>query len=389
MTVKISYIFSTLLILSGLVSCVKVNTIDSRTIEDVSWVVVCKDVSETTKAASVLDTESSFATCVWKLNEGQTWAANRASAVIQNRGGISGLASGSQTSGTVSYDEPSGKWKIGGAKLYWPETGSFNFLSFTAANINDATPLYNINKLTSAQKQKIKTTAAAGLTVTGWNSDNDKTADLLVAEMQVDKKSSNSYLGMNGVATEFSHILSNVKFIFLKSAQPISYVDKKPDNTTITVNSISLKNYWYVGNFINGGSKNQEWTFNSASNANVKNNEIIYNTTKVLEEESGIEYGHLYIPQLLYDVKKNYGGGNYTETSLVINYSIKYLSNPAENKTATLTLPTTMSSNSWDPGKIYIYTIRIGANKAPIEFDASVGDWPTGDGLYNGGGIEI
>lgn len=389
------YLLLLLLIGSSAVSCIKVE--EQETYEEIVWNVVCHKASSKpdTKAAQAMENNANFATCVWRLdNDSHSWATNKNIATFVELGPVTGFRSGSKATGIVSYDPAIEKWKISGYKLMWPEIGSLNVYSFTAGRTNASPICYKINDpaiLTNTQKGKIEPTKE-GLNIVAWDTTtDDQYVDLLVSEMQVDKRSPSSYQGMNGLVTEFSHIMTKVNFQFFKSEQPISYVDHIPANTTIRLREVKFKNYWYKANYINGGTASQRWVYSSpASDSYVKRNpENIFSGTENLSITTPLERGHLYIPQNLYDVNKNFGAYDLTEATLVISYDIIYDGNTTPKNNVEIPLPSRMGSNVWNPGMIYTYVIKIGGQQVPIEFEASTGEWGTGDGLINGGEAEI
>lgn len=391
---KTNHILPLFLLLSlfgGVTSCVEINPGEVDLFKEIVWQTVCNKPS--TRAASALDLSSTFSTCVWQLGNGETWAANKASALLLNRR-AAGEPSG--ITGTVSYDAGLSKWKIAAGAIYWPEVGNLNFLSYTVGDIrhpsgDGVNPPYTFNWLTNTQKAKFAP-ATSGLSISNWSSDDDGDKDVIVADMQTDKTFPSSYLGMTGVITEFHHVLSKVNFVFLKSNQGINFTDGNPANTTIRLKRVELQNYWFVGSLIEGGTGSERWTLSAASASNVKLSKVLFNGTQDLDTEDASlsSWESLHIPQDLFSMTKNFGAyTNLAETKIYVEYDVTYNSSTL-SKTATISLPANFASTIWEKGKAYTYTLKIGAQLAPIEFTASVGDWIVDtSSLTNGGVLEL
>lgn len=380
--------------------CVKDNPADLRTLSDIHWDVVCSSSAPQTKAASVLNHAADFASCVWELADGKHWgtAADRATAELRLAG------PGEYYTGIVKYDPSIGKWKIPGKKLFWPEAGSYTFLSFTVGDYDTPSNPPSFENLASGLKAKFGA-SQEGISITAWDSDTeDSHRDVLISNIDIERSAAAAgYLGMDGVMTEFRHVLSQVDFRFLKSSQAINFPNGDIEGTTIRLKKVALKNFWHVGDLLSGGTIAERWAFaalpesataeqiDAAKAASLHESLTLFDSAidgeRILStsDASQSSYSSLYIPQDLFDKTRNFGSHvhgtatSLTETSIEILYTVQ-LRDQAESevKTAIISFPENIEHNVWMRSKKYIYDFRIGARAIPIEFDADVSPWDVG-----------
>lgn len=295
-----------------------------------------------TKAATAYSTSDTFKSWAWYLPEGQSWAKNQADAKAYFE--------------DVTVEFQTDKWEGVGGPYYWPKTGSLSFWSYSPASLPQV----------SGTSTSGVSVAKDGVSLTDWklNAGTNQGSDFMVADFKSDLKANALTYGYLGVPTLFRHKLAKVT-IQASTA-------KAPSATNIVkLYKVSLKQVYTKGSYTPADASTAE----SWSRSELE--EIV-----VFENTAGLELNltaHnvtldgkslLVIPQIL---NADTGRGTGNDVSLYIEYSINSTSNTADKKL------TDIKSYLWGIGQHTVYNIVIGEENEPIEFDAGVSDWRTGD----------
>lgn len=187
--------------------------------------------STQTKAATPYSTSGKFYSWAWMLQDGKTWAANKADAQLFIDRSV------------VSYHTPENAW-YSVPDHYWPHSG-YN-LTFFAASPSD--------QLGTA----VSCTAADGITITDWNVNDNLGVDIMVADIAANKTSGDNQSSGGwapGVPTIFRHKLSKISgFTFnLQKDYANSHTEGNYQRGDITylLKSVAIKNMPQKGSYVN------------------------------------------------------------------------------------------------------------------------------------------
>ncbi len=301
--------------------------------------------------ASDYPTTVPFKSYAWYLPADKTWAADKADAVPYFA--------------DVTVEYQTDKWRGADKSYYWPRLGSLSFWSYSPASIPGASSTSGV----SVTKD--------GVTLTDWTVDasTHQDIDFMVADFKSDLKANTLTYGWQGVPTLFRHKLAKVTVqASVGAADPN---DKTKPLEKVIIYKVSFKQVYTKGSY----TPEQAATATSEAKPESWGSRSELREIVIFDKPDGYMFtdlkaqnitldgkGLLVIPQVLNaDTARGSNG-----VSLYIEYSIN-----DTRGTADRLLPE-IKSQLWDIGKHYTYSIVIGEENEPIEFDAKVGDWTAG-----------
>jgi len=344
-------------LLPAAVCCVKID--DTRQEGDVAISYNTVLEQPRTKAATAYREDVPFKSYAWYLPNGKTWRNDKANAVPYF------------ADATISFDTGSSVWRDASNHYYWPKAGSLSFRSYSPASIPVA-------GATSADGISV---TKDGVTLTNWqlNGTTHQDIDFMVADLTSDRAANATTYGYLGVPTLFRHKLA--KLTVQASSGSVPTAGQEPKIYKISLKYIFTKgSYTPAAEAAAGGTATPEaWGSKSAmeeivifeDSAGQTINTTAYNFTGAV--------GLLVIPQVL---------NTYVATADSRTVAASIYVEYAYYDTATGGYPSTPSSAEktfegiksyfWAIGHHYTYSLVIGEENEPIEFDAGVADWADG-----------
>ena len=317
-----------------------------------------------TKAASSFASNRHFTSYAYMLPFGQTWDSKYST----------GSAYIADADIYYHNTDPNYEWKAD-KTYYWPKQGSLTFFAWSTytdskASLTDAT---------------VSCTQAKGIQVDKFDIKKNKNVDFLVAEVAKDMKANtsnhedeSSHTWAKGVPTVFKHALSKLVFkvVTVKGETEHNYTS---DNVTFTVKSIKLKgvnnNLAYSQDWQSGSTASKHtWTdpdpLVELEEVPVFTGEQVATNTATALTPAGSDYS-IVIPQtfddgdvleIIYEIKTEFISGKPVTERVTIN-----------DKKLSEVYPA-----SWEPGKEYTLTIKLGIDE--VLWDPDIQPWETGTG---------
>lgn len=294
-----------------------------------------------TKAASSYNTTDTFKSWAWYLPEGKNWSADKANA----------LAYFSNV--TVAFNTD--KWEGEGGPYFWPKKGSLSFISLSPASVAQTGNL-SVDKY--------------GVTLNNWklNATTNQDIDFMIADFKSDLKTNTNTYGYLGVPTLFRHKLAKITVQASTASAPSA-------TNVVKLYKVSLRNVYTRGTYTPDREASGTTAAASESWSRSEVEEVV-----IFQNNSGLELDLtaqnvtlngkdlLVIPQIL-----NAVGTTRSDVSLYVEYSI----NSTTHSTADKKL-TALKSYLWGIGQHITYSIVIGEENEPIEFDAGVSGCESG-----------
>ena len=295
-----------------------------------------------TKAATAYSTSDSFKSFAWYLPEGKIWSADKDDAVAYFK--------------DVTVEFQTDKWRGADKQYFWPKLGSLSFWSYSPAAIS------------ATGKASVTT---EGVSLTGWtlNETTNQDIDFMIADFKSDLKTNTLTYGYLGVPTLFRHKLAKV------TVQASTAADTSATNR-VKIYKVSLKRVYTVGSY----TPEKAATATSEAAAETWSNRSSLKEIVIFENSKGLALGLtaqnitldgnslLVIPQVLNGDSSRGTSG----VSLYIEYSINGQKGTADK------LLSDIKSQLWGIGQHTTYSIVVGEENEPIEFNAGVGDWGEG-----------
>ncbi len=310
-----------------------------------------------TKAATAYSEDVPFKSYAWYLPAGKSWARDKSDATAYF------------ADATISFD--SGVWRNTEQHYYWPKEGSLSFRSYSPASI----PVASATSTDGISVDK------DGVTLTNWvlNKTTNQDTDFMVADLTSDRTANVNTYGYLGVPTLFRHKLA--KLTIQASSGPVPTAGQEPKIYKISLKYIFTKGtYTPAAEAAAGGTATPEaW----GSKGNMEEIVIFEDSAGQTVDTKAHNFtgasGLLVIPQVL----NTYTAATDSRSTPAAIY-VEY----AYYDTATGGYPSTPSSAEksfegvesylWAIGYQYTYSLVIGEENEPIEFDAGVADWSNG-----------
>lgn len=223
---------------------------------------------------------------------------------------------------------------------YWPLSGSLDFHAYSPS---------------SASSHGVDIDATNGVTATGYTVQNNTqmTTDLCYASATVADCGNHP----DSVPLAFSHALTQVVF----RVKAAAYYTTNSSTVALSMTSLSLSGIYSIGDFASGAWTNQ----NTAYTYTLSNSEtaLTYDGSHVpnVFDVSTL----LYLPQTIpADARLNVG--------YIVSQTVSGTTYTVDNPPVSIPLRNTVTE--WQPGKKYIYTIKIGLDNL-ITFTASTVAW--------------
>ena len=285
-----------------------------------------------------------FAAFAAQLNEGQTWAANKANATT--------LINGDQVVYNTYYP---GAWTTQQA-YYWPLKGSLSFFAYSPWDDAQGNKINNI----------AFTPTTGELKVTGWDvtATKYKDVDLMIADPKYDQTEA---ISASGVPTVFRHKLAQLSF---RAGLAGEY---KEGGTTyeIWLRKVTLKNVYTSGNY-SSTENSGRWT-----NLGGKENVVIY------QDATGVKLSHLSATTLGSNMLMMPQGHEDSASSATLEI-VYYDTKSGNVESVDIILRHLFPDSNWIINSHYTYSIMIDRGDPDyIEFNPPTvaGDWVDG-GTY-------
>lgn len=323
----------TYLALALLLSCTRIEVQDWEPQSLVAYNVVSSTAAQT-KVTTAFPTTSTFMSSAYQLNSGQSWDSNYASSTLKF--------------GPEEVKYMGTYWSTGN-KHFWEDGKTLTFFSYAPASLSSL-------GLTISKE---------GVSVNAWDVTDASKKDklILVADVAKDKVKNESFAGFTGVPTHFRHKLCKVSIRLAKST-----LSKADD---IYVTKLSIGSYYAKADFKKGGTDAESWT----NLQNPVSETVLYEaaTGKPLSDAFWV-LDNVMIPQTLT-----------AESYLKISYRSVKSGVTKDEDPVTLYFMKDFRSGIWAIGTHVTYTLKVGAGRVPIQFEASADAW-TQEGTT---GIEI
>ncbi len=344
-------------LLPAAVCCVKIDDMQQEGNVAIAYNTVLEQPR--TKAATAYREDVPFKSYAWYLPTGQTWARNKADAVPYF------------ADATISFD--GGVWRNTAQHYYWPKKGSLSFRSYSPASIPVAG---------AAGTDGISVTKD-GVSLANWklNKTTNQDIDFMVADLTSDRTANATTYGYLGVPTLFRHKLA--KLTIQASSGSVPTVGQEPKIYKISLKYIFTKGSYTLASEAAAGvaATAESWGSRSETEEIVifekSAGQTITEKATVFSGTSGL----LVIPQVLN--KYTYTATTDSRTvaaSIYIEYAYYDTATggyPAAPSSAEKTFEG-IKSSYWAIGHHYTYSLVIGEENEPIEFDAGVADWSDG-----------
>ncbi len=295
-----------------------------------------------TKAATAYSTSDSFKSFAWYLPDGKLWKTDKEDAAEYFK--------------DVTVEFQTDKWRGADRQYFWPKVGSLSFWSYSPAAIS-ATGKASVTK--------------DGVSLSNWelNATTNQNIDFMIADFKSDLKANTITYGYLGVPTLFRHKLAKV------TVQASTAADTSATNR-VKIYKVSLRRVYTVGSYTPGMAA----TGTSEATAETWGNRSSLKEIVIFENAAGLSLGLtaqnitldgnglLVIPQVLNaDSARGTSG-----VSLYVEYSINGQKYTAEK------LLSDIKSQLWGIGQHTTYSIVVGEENEPIEFNGNVGPWGEG-----------
>lgn len=323
----------TYLALALLLSCTRIEVQDWEPQSLVAYNVVSSTAAQT-KATTAFPTTSTFMSSAYQLNSGQSWDSNYA---------LSTWKFGPEE---VKY---MGTYWSTDVKHFWEDDKTLTFFSYAPASLSSL-------GLTISKE---------GVSVNAWDVTDDSKKDklILVADVAKDKVKNESFAGFTGVPTHFRHKLCKVSIRLAEST--FSEADE------IYVTKLSIGSYYAKADFKKGGTDAESWTNLQKS---VSETVLYENSTGQPLSDKFWVLDNVMIPQTLT-----------ADSYLTISYKSVKSGVIKKEDPVTLYFMKDFRSGIWAIGTHVTYTLKVGAGRVPIQFEASANAWSPGGKT----GIEI
>lgn len=315
----------TYLALALLLSCTRIEVQDWEPQSLVAYNVVSSTAAQT-KATTAFPTTSTFMSSAYQLNSGQSWDSNYASSTLRF--------------GPEEVKYMGTYWSTDD-KHFWEDGKTLTFFSYAPASLS------SLKRLTISKE---------GVSVNAWDVTDDSMKDklILVADVAKDKVKNESFAGFTGVPTHFRHKLCKVSIRLAEST--FSEADD------IYVTKLSIGRYFTKADFKKGGTDAESWTNlqNSVSET------VLYEaaTGKLLSSDAFWVLDNVMIPQTLT-----------ADSYLTISYKSVKSGVTKDEDPVTLYFMRDFRSGIWAIGTHVTYTLKVGAGRVPIQFEASADAW--------------